>query len=55
MRINRILDLYEFCDSNLKDKLDQGRYERDQMFYPYHMDERFPSFCQTIKHMDQLS
>lgn len=49
VRINRILDLYDLCDANLKDKLHQGRYERDQMFYPYHMDERFPKYQEEVK------
>lgn len=40
--------MYELCDNNLKEKLEQGRYERDQMFYPYQMDDRFPTFVNTI-------
>ncbi len=33
--------MYEFCDSKLKETYEAGRYERDQMFYPYKMDEKF--------------
>jgi hypothetical protein len=54
VRINRILDLYDLCDANLRDKLDQGRYERDQMFYPYHMDERFPKYQESVKCTDGI-
>ena len=46
VRYGQILDLYDFCNPQLKDKLDQGRHERDQMFYPYDTDERFPKFLE---------
>lgn len=44
VRFGRIIDFYDLCDPNLKDRLDLGRYERHQMFYPYDMDERYPAF-----------
>lgn len=49
VKISRVIDMYELCDNNLKEKLEQGRYERDQMFYPYQMDDRFPTFVNTIE------
>ena len=38
IRFGTVLDLYPLCNPQLKDKLEQGRYEREQLFYPYNTD-----------------